>query len=158
MAWPFSPSSPFQVLKFFFFFLPFYLFIHILKRLHNHTKTNHLIQKGKKETPAHMHRQTIRINKITDGHLAKVVHVICTVLFVFLYMCLYVLPYVPVCVCSLHFKTLLTYHNLSFYQSDLCRNANQSQIYHLSLIKYLFLFLPPQIKTQRLKRTLFNQD
>ena len=57
----------------------FNLFIHILKTLHNQTKTNHLSQK-------HIHRSTIRINKLTDGHLAELVHVICTVLFLFLYM------------------------------------------------------------------------
>ena len=42
----------------------FYLFIHILKTLHNDTKTNHLSQKKQpqKTPPIHIHRQTIRIN------------------------------------------------------------------------------------------------
>ena len=43
--------------------------------------------------------------------------VICSVLFLFLDMRMYVCAFVRACVCAvLHSKTLLTYYNLSFHQ------------------------------------------
>ena len=102
---------------YYYFYVYFFnLFIHILNTLHIQTKTNHQSQQGEEKysyTNIQINSTDKQTNRWTHSHGSA-----CNFYsFVFCFFTkLHVLPCVPVCVCSLHYKTLLTYHNLSFNQ------------------------------------------
>ena len=103
-----------------FFVCFFNLFIHSLNTLHNQTKTNHQSQKGEEKntyTNTQINQQINNTDKQTNRWTLSHGSACNLYSFVFrFFTCACTRFRACLCACSLHCKTLLTYHNLSFNQ------------------------------------------